>query len=371
MHTAIRIRNFRGFESLSVESLANITLVSGANGVGKSSILEALFLHANGALAGNAALSVLQAARGELAVNLEQFEESTPWDGFFSRYDTSNPIVLSGVLDQRRIELELAAVPGEVQQQTTFSISSPGASRKESRQLRVSLREDKQEASYLNSANIELSTPANQGGLQFQNFSVQLEVRPEAQPLIAAHYVAARNRSPHNQIADRFSRLRRRGREKDFVNALRALEPRLREVEILTSQGAPMLHLDVGTDLAIPLGLMGGGIHAVADLMGVVGETRNGLILVDEIENGIHHSALANLWVSLSRLAERNNNQIVATTHSRECVAAAWQALGKRGPRFLRLLQLRRRPGNQGEIVASEYDENMLQSGLEMDLELR
>ena len=40
----ISIENFRGFESIDISDMNRITLISGRNNVGKSSILEALFL---------------------------------------------------------------------------------------------------------------------------------------------------------------------------------------------------------------------------------------------------------------------------------------------------------------------------------------
>ena len=40
----LRIRNFKGFDDLDLQPLAKITLLGGENSIGKSSILEALFL---------------------------------------------------------------------------------------------------------------------------------------------------------------------------------------------------------------------------------------------------------------------------------------------------------------------------------------
>ena len=45
MLTRFEVQNFRGFEHLAVESLARVNLIAGKNNVGKTALLEAIFLH--------------------------------------------------------------------------------------------------------------------------------------------------------------------------------------------------------------------------------------------------------------------------------------------------------------------------------------
>ena len=60
-------------------------------------------------------------------------------------------------------------------------------------------------------------------------------------------------------------------------------------------------------------------------------------MLVDEIENGLHHSVLPDVWRVVGKVAEQFDVQIFATTHSYECVEAAREALGPDGFRLHRL----------------------------------
>ena len=48
MYTDFAIRNFRGIRELSIEGLERLTLVSGRNDSGKTTLLEALFFHGGG-----------------------------------------------------------------------------------------------------------------------------------------------------------------------------------------------------------------------------------------------------------------------------------------------------------------------------------
>ena len=46
MYRSFRIKNFRCFKDLSIDNLERVNLIAGANNVGKTALLEAIFLHA-------------------------------------------------------------------------------------------------------------------------------------------------------------------------------------------------------------------------------------------------------------------------------------------------------------------------------------
>jgi len=51
------------------------------------------------------------------------------------------------------------------------------------------------------------------------------------------------------------------------------------------------------------------------------------LLLIDEIENGIHHSLHAEVWRALAALAVLHDVQVVATSHSWDCMRGFQEAL--------------------------------------------
>ena len=50
------------------------------------------------------------------------------------------------------------------------------------------------------------------------------------------------------------------------------------------------------------------------------------IILIDEIENGLYYEGLGDFWKGLMAVLEDKNVQLFATTHSRECMEAAYEA---------------------------------------------
>jgi AAA15 family ATPase/GTPase len=47
---------------------------------------------------------------------------------------------------------------------------------------------------------------------------------------------------------------------------------------------------------------------------------QNGRLMVDEVDAGIHHSRMDTYWRSIVRAALDNNIQLIAATHSLECL---------------------------------------------------
>ena len=93
-----------------------------------------------------------------------------------------------------------------------------------------------------------------------------------------------------------------------------------------------------------------------------------GIVLIDEIENGIHHSAISKVWQAIGDAARRFNTQIVATTHSYECIEAAYQAFAQTESYDFRLHRLN---AIAESIRVVTYNWETLAAALKAELEVR
>ncbi len=112
-----------------------------------------------------------------------------------------------------------------------------------------------------------------------------------------------------------------------MLDALATVETRLKSVEDNTASGSPMIWGDIGLPELVPLPLMGEGMTRIARIILAISATPDGVVLIDEIENGLHHAALGKVWQSIETAAIRFNTQVIASTHSFECVEAAYRSL--------------------------------------------
>jgi predicted ATPase len=120
------------------------------------------------------------------------------------------------------------------------------------------------------------------------------------------------------------------GGEERLLDLIRVVEPRLRKLRYAKVTKQPLLYADIGLHSLIPASQMG---HAFCRMLTLYMEmlvTEAEILLIDEIENGLHHSVYEDVWKGIGALAWSENIQVFVTTHSEECVKAAAKA-AKRG----------------------------------------
>ena len=106
----------------------------------------------------------------------------------------------------------------------------------------------------------------------------------------------------------------RRGKRGDVIlEALQAVEPRLQGIDVDAASGSPMVWCDIGLDEPVPLPAMGAGVSRLARLLLAIAGCSGGVVLADEIESGLHHSALPTMWRVVAQAAEEFDTQVFAT----------------------------------------------------------
>ena len=97
-------------------------------------------------------------------------------------------------------------------------------------------------------------------------------------------------------------------------------------------------------------------------------QAREGMILIDEVENGFHYTVLPEVWRNLYKLSKDFNVQIFATTHSRKCIVAARDAFVAEGSQELCVFRLDQ--GNK-KHSATSYSFEGIDFNLEYGSDLR
>ena len=357
--TDFEIRNFRVFESLSLAGLQRVNLISGENNVGKSALLEALWQFSG-------------PDQPDIGVRLNQFRGNNhinPGEllsDLFYRYDIAREIELSatGEWGPNRRTLRITSRERDA---TPIALRSPN----ERGELPLPLVESSHE--------IVLCYTDGEDEYLSRGWFVRQEAGPgvvdrfekRTKPVMghpSAHYFSPRHRNPPQEDAERYGRLEVTGSENGVVEALRVFEPRLRRLATISIDRTPVIHADVGLGRLIPTGLLGDGIQRVLSLALAFGVASGGLVLIDEVENGIHHSRLGELWRAISAFSERFDVQVFATTHSQECVRAAHMVFSQMDDYQLSFLRLDR---VNGQVKSKAFDRTTLGTALDANLEVR
>jgi AAA15 family ATPase/GTPase len=124
-------------------------------------------------------------------------------------------------------------------------------------------------------------------------------------------------------------------------------------------------------DKPVPLKQLGDGAQRMLMLAMALVSAENNILLIDEIEAGLHYSVLENMWALIFQYARDLNVQVFATTHSQDALKAFVGVLEQQEDKdqgiFYRL-QPRRKTG---DIEAVPYGEEDLELALDTNLEIR
>jgi AAA15 family ATPase/GTPase len=96
--------------------------------------------------------------------------------------------------------------------------------------------------------------------------------------------------------------------------------------------------------------------------------SKNGFLVIDEAENGIHHSMQRPLWKMVLQTALKNNVQVFAATHSWDCVRGFAKAMLELEDADGVLIRLERHGDNTRAV---EYSEDELRVAAEQGIEVR
>lgn len=356
MIKSVQFQNFRGFINLQMDDLCPITLISGMNNVGKSSVLDGIFLvFDHTALESFAKLNNFR--------GLPQLTDPRHlWEPIFHDFDTQKEvkIVLSfdgstSILQYSRDDSYLIPenidVPREVLNQF-ISSNKPS----------YTLKFQYTRGAYTEKGHFITNQSGSLRNVDTSEEGNRILPMPYTQfiniPIIHAQadYVTS--------VGD----LELQDKKEELIENLKLIEPSITDITTIMSNGVAQIYLKVNGRL-IPLRLAGDGVNKWLIILLSIMAHPSSLLLIDEIETGIHYSAYTDMWRSIAVIAKKYQCQIIATTHSYECILEASNGLKKVGLAddfcYFRIDK------NGDKTTARRYSNKLLRTALDTNLEVR
>jgi ABC-type multidrug transport system ATPase subunit len=381
MLKSFQISNFRLFKHLEIGRLNRVNLIVGKNNAGKSTFLEAVALYAS-----NASPSVfldLVDSRQENWVSEAQPQSQNFTGNSVRHLFFGHKLPKIG---------EQGILMGEVSTNTKIHVSAAAYQNKSDdedtvRKIRVSGVQldifDEDPSSF------EVFLVAEEGertrrlfrldGEDMRsirrNTSFRLYQRQDIEPKLICQVVSTGNMS-NRKLAALWDLTSLTNLESDVISSLGIIDNRVSGVAFVEDinqnqkrtgeNRIPLIKLE-GIDEPLPLKSMGDGMTRLFHVIVALVNAQNGLLLIDEFENGLHWSVQPRVWDIVFQLAEKLNVQVFATTHSRDCVQgfdSAWNRYPTLGA-FFRL------DAKDGSIRSTEYTAETLTDAIDMDVEVR
>jgi AAA15 family ATPase/GTPase len=106
--------------------------------------------------------------------------------------------------------------------------------------------------------------------------------------------------------------------ESSVVDALKIIEPSIERIAV--KKNAFFVKTNNNNHQGgTPLGTMGDGVGRMLGIVLAIVNAKDGILLVDEIDTGLHFSIMSDMWKLVWETAKKLNVQVFATTHSSDC----------------------------------------------------
>jgi hypothetical protein len=353
MFRTVRIQNFRQFRDLKLDNLGRINLITGQNNTGKTSLLEALFLAA-GPTNPDSMVTVGQ-LRGIVRSDATGVYA---WGFVFRDGDEDQTIKIDSSLDDgireelrigltSRLEARTTETNGHSSGSVIFT-SDPAVPALEFRYTRID--------------GDATSTGVSEILISEHGTTTHPAKGFDQRPL----YFFAPGQADTKADAERFSRIVALRRQSEVIDALRVIEPRLADLRVLSLR-PPTVAADLGAGALVPMSFMGRGFERMLTLILGLLSAAGGTLIIDEIEDGLHYSVMADVWKAIIAAAHQHDVQVFATTHSLEAIEAAVEG-SKDYEGSLAFYRLERRDGDISVVAGND---SRLRSAISVGYEVR
>jgi len=126
-----------------------------------------------------------------------------------------------------------------------------------------------------------------------------------------------------------------------------------------------MLETDTGYQT---LSNFGDGIKHFLNIIIALFSNENKVVYLDEIDSGIHYSVFDKLWEVVLTMSKKQNTQVFATTHSKECIESYARVAKKLEDEEVGLIELGKK---DDEIQSIVLDYNEMISEVDNNMEVR
>jgi AAA15 family ATPase/GTPase len=290
MIESISIQNFRCYRNTQIKGFKRLNLIGGLNNAGKTVLLEAIYLNT---FPNAEKFLSLKRIRGEFDVS--EYPDLA-WDDYFYNYLYENIIIISTPKNSIRIDCKKSNI------ESIYSESHSEFST-------LSICEDEENLPF------------------FTIKATKAEYVPEyilksKKSFTKSFYITTKPVRA-NRLADNFSLTQKNDQEDLVIRGLQIIDAKIEKIRISTINGAH-LELKREGEPYINVSLFGDALNKALNIILTIINNKSAILLIDEVENGLHHTVQRDFWKFIFTLSQPKyfDIQLFATTHSLEMLRA-------------------------------------------------
>lgn len=363
---SLSIKGFRRIDKLEIPRLGRVTLFAGKNGVGKTTLLDAVRIYA--ARGSYTVLTNILNTKEELTdVTGEDGDKvSAPdWEALFygRRISSDSSIVIGPLNTEQRLTIEVARISDkEIEQWIKFSPEFV-LEKNSTSVLRVTMHDKTRSIPLFVSDARSVSLLRYRLRADDEDFPDEILCESSGPSLM-----------DNIDLARFWDNVALTDGESQALGALRLVFGDTVQGAAMVAHGRRTRHERHAIvrikehARPVPLKSLGDGVFRMFGVVLALANSRGGILLIDEAENGIHHSVQRDFWTTVLRTAHENNVQVLATTHGWDCVVGFAQAAAEMDDVDGALVRIYRK---NGRVQAVEYSEDELEVAARQGIEVR
>ena len=264
----IEIKNFKCFEDFKADGFGRVNLIGGKNNVGKTAFMEAVFI---------------ASFNDKLKYSMDDIVPFLAIESFRNILDINNKVHSSHFIDifDKYDKLEIK------QNNNLISFSK--------------VKKGFEEIFFINKKETYAKREVDTYVLITQKFN----------NFIPSYMIG------NKLIIDIFDKIKAERKREKLNQILNEFDSNILEFDIIEEKPQVFLTtIDKFHDVAE----LGHGLKRYMAIISSILINKDGFLFLDELENGIHYTHLDKLWEIILTISKKQNVQVFATTHSKECI---------------------------------------------------
>lgn len=327
MLNSIKIQNYRNLKYLSIEKLGKVNLIIGKNNTGKTSLLEGL--HILLCQGQDSVIDDILLYRQEKYKTVRNIhDEIEELSSIFYERNQSNKLEFIGTTNGDITQFSIRFVK-YFENNVDFSGSNVPEVFSDILPKMYKVKTESTENRIENKIGLEVSRNNEKYIRSFEENDILdnmagalLNGRQSAQ---LCNFVSANGVADDINLDRWWSKVALTDEEDIVISALKIVEKNIVRISIIKEKQDDETRFVVrlsNQQKPFPLRSMGDGINRILTIILAMVNCKDGYLLIDEFENGLHYSVQEKLWEIIFNLSKRLNIQVFATTHSNDTIRA-------------------------------------------------
>lgn len=394
---SIKLNNFRGFDKIEIQNFKKINIFVGKNGLGKTTILEAIYLalkpYANslntlyktrGFTENTFLQEILDSNSNKKNRNKSQKLIQTPkWNDILSLIkvgSTKNTTIEASSNFNFDLEREVLLKPYPFSQSklkqddSSFDFLKNSKNDNETNFLYIATQDEanKIKASIISGIRKSEILPNSADNSETQFFDKEASNHKKtliSYPDFKIFYYTSIISNQYNHLRGpegHFSLIKNTKYFQEILELLKKIDDRIENFSF-DSEGEIRCKL-ANQETEIGFAALGDGVKKIFSILCSISFCKNGVLILDEIENGLHHSIQKIFWDFVILAINNFNVQLFVATHSYEMLEAFEESLEERKFDFISIYRI-----SKDELGANilHFNNKELDNFLDEKLEIR